>query len=78
MLTRVYKRRLISIRVYKRLLSKTGSEQPNMIGQRFERLLVLSYNAEMSKFGHYDYYQVRCDCGEERVVKGSSLQNGHT
>lgn len=62
--------------VYKRSPSKMGQEQPNMINQKFERLLVINYDKEASKRG--DYYQVRCDCSNKLVVSGNHLRTGHT
>jgi hypothetical protein len=45
---------------------------PSMVGQRFSRLTVIA-------FSHSDgsvYWACRCDCGNEPVVKGSSLRFG--
>jgi len=53
-----------------------GQEQPEMIGQKFGRLLVLNYNKEVSK--QSDYYLCKCDCGQGKIVKGKNLRNKGT
>ena len=52
-----------------------GKIQPDMIGQKFERLLVLSYDKEMSKQRGYDCYLCRCNCGVEKLIRGYHLRN---
>ena len=56
---------------------KYGQDHPKMINQKFGRLLILSYDKEMSKLKGRDQYQVRCDCGIEKVQDGNSLRTGH-
>ena len=51
-----------------------GKIQPDMIGQKFERLLVLSYDKEMSKQRGYDCYLCRCNCGVEKLIRGLYLR----
>lgn len=51
-----------------------GIEQPAMIGQKFNRLLVLSYDVKKSKQMRRDCYLCRCDCGIEKVMRGISLR----
>ena len=46
----------------------------NLIGQKFERLAVVSF-AGNDKFSH-PRWLCRCDCGNERIVAGSSLKSG--
>ena len=48
------------------------------IGQKFGRLLVLSYDKEKSKQCTASYYLVRCDCGVEKVISSGALHSGHT
>ena len=48
----------------------------DLIGQRFERLLVIEIRPSDSK-GHA-HWLVRCDCKNEFVVKSQSLRNGNT
>ncbi len=55
-----------------------GQKQSGMIGQRFERLVVLSYDEEASKLKGLDCYRVECNCGKESVVSGNFLRNGNT
>jgi len=55
-----------------------GQEQLGMINKKFERLLVLNYDFGMSKLKGRDYYLVRCDCGQEKIVKGKNLRNKGT
>ena len=64
--------------IYKRLVGKPGQERPNMVGQRFNRWLVISYNKSVSNQKEYDYYSCHCDCGTQRVVKGVNLRNGNS
>jgi hypothetical protein len=47
-----------------------------LIGQQFERLLVISA-AGRSKRGSL-LWLCRCDCGVERIVRGYSLKSGNT
>ena len=48
----------------------------NMIGERFERLMVIS-RAGSSAQGKA-LWLCRCDCGNLTTVQGSNLRNGHT
>ena len=48
----------------------------DLAGQRYGRLLVLSY-AGTGKDGHPSW-RCRCDCGSERVVSRSNLKSGNT
>lgn len=52
------------------------SKKIDLTGQRFGRLLVL-YECGRSKNGHV-LWKCRCDCGNECVVRGSSLKNQDT
>lgn len=47
----------------------------DLVGKRFGRLVVLSYSHTDKKFAHWD---VLCDCGNTRVVRGSNLKRGRT
>jgi hypothetical protein len=44
----------------------------DLTGKRFGRLVVLALHAEKSRFG----WVCRCDCGGERIVRGSDLIRG--
>lgn len=48
----------------------------DLTGQRFGRLVV-QYRTENNKDGQA-MWLCRCDCGNERIVLGKSLRNGHT
>jgi hypothetical protein len=47
----------------------------DITGQRFGRLLVLSY-AETK--GRFAYWLSSCDCGTQLAICGAKLRNGHT
>ena len=49
----------------------------DMAGQRVGRLSVLT-RAEKPQGGRGAYWLCRCDCGSERVVKGSKLRLGES
>lgn len=49
-------------------------KKPNLIGQRFGRLLVIGA-APSDKNGR-SMWLTRCDCGTESVKKGKYLLNG--
>ena len=51
-----------------------GQEQLNLIGKKFGRLLVLSYDEEISKQKRRDCYLCHCDCGTEKVIRGLHLR----
>jgi len=48
----------------------------NLKGKKFGRLTVIK-RAENNKWG-YTRWLCKCDCGNEKVVDGNSLRNGHT
>ncbi len=52
------------------------SKKLELTGQRFDRLLVLGEEGR-SKCGSV-LWKVRCDCGVEKVVAGSSMRKGDT
>lgn len=54
-------------------MSKTAKK--NMIGLRYGILTVLSEVKERNKNGHI-LYNVKCDCGKEKIVLGHSLRTG--
>lgn len=47
----------------------------DITGQRFGRLVVVERAANRGK---RLYWHCRCDCGNEKEVRGSDLRNGHT
>ena len=55
-----------------------GKNKPEMIGQKFGRLLVLSYDEEVSEQKKFDYYLCQCDCGKKKVLKGHALRTKNT
>jgi hypothetical protein len=49
----------------------------NLVGKRFGKLIVLKHDDKTNdKFCHY--WLCRCDCGNEKIIKGSQLKQGHT
>ena len=48
----------------------------NLIGQKFERLAVVSFAGLNNSRG--SRWLCRCDCGNEKIVAGCNLKNGHT
>lgn len=46
----------------------------DLIGKRFGRLLVIA-DAGSNKWGE-SIWQCKCDCGDEKIVRGKSLANG--
>ena len=55
--------------------SRTSKERIDIVGQRFNRLVVLSYAETRGRRAHW---LCRCDCGAEPVVSGKSLRAGST
>ena len=55
-----------------------GRKREDLIGQKFGRLTVISFNEEVSKQKGYSCWNCKCDCGNEKVIRGNSLKNGHT
>lgn len=52
------------------------SGHKDLIGQKFGRLIVIRHSG-INKQGNYQWLCL-CDCGNERIVRGGALQNGHT
>ena len=50
----------------------------DLTGQRFGRLVVISYNEEVSKQKKKPHWNCKCDCGNECVVRGDHLRGGAT
>ena len=48
----------------------------DIVGQRFGKLTVISYDHYENKNGHM--YKCKCDCGNEIVTRRTSLMDGHT
>ena len=51
-----------------------GNERHKMIGQKFGRLLVIGYDEKISEQKRESYYQVRCNCGIEKNIRGKNLR----
>lgn len=49
----------------------------DLSGNRYGKMLVLSFSYT-SKTAHSSYYLCKCDCGNEKIVLGSSLKLGKT
>jgi hypothetical protein len=54
---------------------RASKNRRTLIGQRFNRLVVIAYADTTSKRARW---LCRCDCGTEKVVIGKSLREGHT
>ena len=52
------------------------SKLKDLTGQRFGRWLVVSYNEDISKQKGKPHWNCVCNCGNTRVIRGSSLKNG--
>ena len=50
----------------------------DLTGQRFGRLIVISYNEEVSKQKKGAHWNCKCDCGNEVVISGINLRRGST
>src|SRR3982750_640286 len=51
------------------------SSYTDITGQRFGRLTALDRSHRKAKSW---WWRCQCDCGEERIVHGAKLRNGHT
>jgi hypothetical protein len=49
-----------------------------MIGSKFGRLIVLEEFRKHNGRQNVSYYRCACDCGNEKVVRASSIKNGET
>lgn len=56
-------------------LQREAASGPDMMGQRFARLVVVG---RLASRGGSSRWLCRCDCGEERAVAGSNLRNGNS
>jgi hypothetical protein len=54
------------------MINMGGKNRIDITGQRFDRILVLSYNSTKNKI---TYWNCICDCGKEKLISGSSLRN---
>lgn len=52
----------------------------NIVGRKFNRLMVLEQAEDYvdKKGKHYAQWRCKCDCGNELVVSGNHLKNGNT
>ena len=55
-----------------------GRKLIDLTGQKFGKLTVISLNEEVSKQKEKPYWNCKCECGNEKVVYGSSLRGGGT
>lgn len=62
--------------LHKEYLQK-GSTKINIVGQQFGRLTVISETDERTKCGEVKYL-CSCDCGNTKVISGTTLRNGKT
>lgn len=50
----------------------------NLIGHKFNHLTVIGYDEKKSKKSGKSHWVCQCDCGNNVVVAGYNLMNGHT
>lgn len=62
--------------LHKEYLRK-GSTKKDMVGQLFGRLTVIAETDERTKCGEVKYL-CKCDCGNTKVISGTTLRNGKT
>ena len=55
-----------------------GRKREDLTGRRYGRLTVISYNEEVSKQKGRAYWNCKCDCGNEVIVRGDSLTSEST
>lgn len=53
-----------------------GSSAIDLLGRKFGRLTAVSRSGRSDKGGHA-YWVCRCECGEERTIRGDALLNGY-
>jgi hypothetical protein len=56
-------------------MNKKGRPIKNIIGQKFNRLLVLEFVEVIS---HKSIWKCRCDCGNIKNISGADLKSGNT
>ena len=57
-----------------RLPQEASMKRSDFTGQRFGRLLVVA----MTRMGKYAGCVCRCDCGNQKIIRASTLQDGET
>ena len=57
--------------------SESHTTMKDMVGQKFGRLFVIKAVAERTKCGEVKYL-CKCDCGNEKIIVGTSIRNGST
>jgi hypothetical protein len=55
-----------------------GRRKIDLMGKRFGRLLVIRENPERAEKSRAVQWQVKCDCGMEKLVTGAALVSGRT
>lgn len=53
-------------------------KREQLIGEKFNKLTILSVDEEKTKEKKRTYYNCICDCGNKTIVPASQLFNGHT
>jgi hypothetical protein len=56
-------------------MARGGHNRIDLTGQRFGRLVVLSYGETRGKVA---YWRCACECGVEKLIAGTSLKSGHS
>lgn len=57
---------------------RSEKTQTRLLGKRFGHLTVTAFDHQTSGTAHAVYWKCHCDCGNDTVVDGHSLTNGHT
>ena len=55
-----------------------GRKAKDLTGRRYGRLTVISYNEEVSKQKGRVYWNCKCDCGNEVIIRGDNLRSENT
>ena len=55
-----------------------GRKREDLTGRRYGRLTVISYNEEVSKQKGRAYWNCKCECGNEIIVRGDNLTSEST
>lgn len=71
---------LLYIIVSGRIKEEMGNmaKRLDLVGQRFGRLVVVSLNEEVTRQKGRTYWNCKCDCSNEKVVRGQTLKRGTT
>lgn len=71
---------MFAIDLFSRKYHNMGMKRKDITGQRFNKLVVVSFSHTVKGNGrsYHTYYNCICDCGKTCIVQGTKLRNGHT